>query len=503
MEDTLSTAWAQYRGYLPNAGVAFVIGTALICAGFVFYNIFLHPLRSFPGPLICRSTVLWRLARLWTGDLPQTITKLHKKYGPVIRISPNELSFIESQAWKDIYGHHGTYEMAKDPKFYRMMGKHAPDTIVGADREDHSRLRRQLAHGFSERSMRGQEPIIGGYVDMLIQRLEEHSDNGRRALDMRSWFNFITFDIIGNLGFGSDFGCLEKSSYHPWIDAIIRNLQDLSLMRIIRELTSPHLVFVLYKIGMMKGRKKHMSYASDMVRKRMELEIERPDFIEGLLKSKEVTDKEVFTNAPVLIFAGSETTATLLCGAVYSLGSNPEVLAKLNHEVRSAFQSEDEITLMTVNRLSYMLACIDESLRHYPPVAVGLPRLVPKGGHTIAGKWVPENASVSVTQLAANMSEMNFTKPNEFHPERFLGDEEFAKDDLAAMQPFSVGPRNCIGKNLTYAETRLILARILFKFDIELAPSAKGWIENQKCKTLWHKPELPIYLKPRKADLGE
>jgi cytochrome P450 len=53
---------------------------------------------------------------------------------------------------------------------------------------------------------------------------------------------------------------------------------------------------------------------------------------------------------------------------------------------------------------------------------------------------------VSVWQWATNYSHDNFTAPDEFHPERFLGDEKFATDKLAALQPFSVGPRNCIGR---------------------------------------------------------
>lgn len=104
-------------------------------------------------------------------------------------------------------------------------------------------------------------------------------------------------------------------------------------------------------------------------------------------------------NASVLILAGSETTATLLSGATFLLGSNRDALAKLSHEVRSSFNSEDEITLISVNKLDYMLACLNESLRLYPPVAIGLPRLVPTGGHEIAGYWVPEDVSTRVRQL--------------------------------------------------------------------------------------------------------
>nr|AVY05532.1 cytochrome P450 monooxygenase [Nodulisporium sp.] len=500
MEHELRFVWEQYGGYLPHLGLAFIVWGAIVVVSQIFYNLYLHPLRKFPGPLAARATRLWRARKILKGDLPQTVRALHEKYGPVVRIGPDELSFVESQAWKDIYGHHGSNEMAKDPKFYRLMGKHVPDTIISADRERHGLLRRQLAHGFSERSMREQEPIIGEYVDLLMRRLEEHCEDGRKPLDMRAWFNFTTFDVIGNLGFGSDFGCLEKSRYHPWVGAILHNLKDNALMRVVTQFLPPLFPHLLNQMGMLKGRKQHMEYTRQTVRKRMALKTERPDFIEGLLKKKDdLTEEEINVNASVLIIAGSETTATLLSGAVYLLGTHRDVLEKLTREVRSAFTSEDQITLTSVNSLTYMLACLNESFRQYPPAALGLPRVVPKGGSKIAGHWVPQDTRVAVWQLAANYSERNFSKPEEFHPERFLGDERFATDDLSAMQPFSVGPRNCIGRNLAYAEMRLILARILYRFDIELAPGAQDWMKNQRFYSLWDKPELPVYLKPART----
>ncbi|KAI2632218.1 cytochrome P450 [Hypoxylon sp. NC1633] len=499
MEHVLRSSWKQCSAYLPHLGLALVIWAALILVGRIFYNIFLHPLRKFPGPLAGRATHLWHLSKILSGNLPQTIKQLHDKYGPVVRIAPDELSFIESEAWKDIYGHHSGYEMVKYPRFYQINGSHVPDTILSAPRAEHSMLRRQLAQGFSERSMREQEPIIGRYVEVMMRRLEEHSDEGRNALDMRSWFNFATFDIIGNLSLGSDFGCLDKSRYHPWVTAIILSLRDNATIRVMIQCFPPFLVRILSE-SFLKGRSRHMGYARESVRKRMTLKTERPDFLEGLLQKQDVLSyEEIEANAAFLVLAGSDTTATLLSGAFFLIGSHPDVLAKLTHEVRSSFASEDQITLTSVNNLSYMLACLNESLRQYPPFAIGFPRIVPKGGHKIAGYFVPQDSVVAMWQLATNYSEKNFTKPEEFHPERFLGDERFAEDHLSAMQPFSTGPRNCIGKNLAYAEMRLILARILYRFDIEIAAEARDWIKPQKIHTLWDKPALPVYLKPVKT----
>lgn len=147
-----------------------------------------------------------------------------------------------------------------------------------------------------------------------------------------------------------------------------------------------------------------------------------------------------------MILAGSETTATLLCGAVFLLTTNPHCLEKLTQEVRSSFADESEITLLSVSKLQYMLACLNESLRRYSPVAGALPRHVPRGGGMVAGHFVPEDTVVGVWQWPIYHSPDLWTDPMGFHPERFMGDPRFAGDRLDALQPFSIGPRNCIGK---------------------------------------------------------
>ena len=95
--------------------------------------------------------------------------------------------------------------------------------------------------------------------------------------------------------------------------------------------------------------------------------------------------------AAVLVAAGSETTASLLSGAVFHLLKNEIALRKLTDEVRSSFANEDEITFAAVARLPYLQAVIDESLRIYPPVPGALPRRTPPEGDVIDGYAVPGN----------------------------------------------------------------------------------------------------------------
>jgi len=158
------------------------------------------------------------------------------------------------------------------------------------------------------------------------------------------------------------------------------------------------------------------------------------------------------SNAMVLVAAGSETTATALAGVTYLLVSNPSVMATLKSEVRSAFKSVDEITITSASsRLPYMLACLTEALRMYPPVTGGLVRVIAKGGTVVGGHVIPGGTLVECAPWAMNHSSSHWESPWTFRPERFLHDKEEeelgnTKHTVEALQPFSVGPRNCIGR---------------------------------------------------------
>ncbi|XXG95002.1 hypothetical protein Hte_001262 [Hypoxylon texense] len=482
-----------------DLAVTFCALLVVYFVGVAFYNVFLHPLRSFPGPLLWRITPIPRSIKLAQGKLPFYVLNLHDKYGPIVRIAPNELAFSDPQAWKDIYGHrhNGAPELPKYDGLYRIVDN-VPRGIINAYREEHSMLRRQLAHGFSERSMQAQEPIIGSYVDLLIQRLQEQCNSGLTTLNMREWLNWTTFDVIGDLGFGSSFGCLDKSDYHPWVRILTNSVKQTAFLVAFARAGLRPFVRIALRLGKM-AINDNQALVRQKVSQRIELGVERPDFIEGLIKKNKegvLSLQQIAANAATLIVAGSETTATLLTGAVYLLTTNPDKLEKLTKEVRSKFNSDEEITLTSVGSLTYMLACLNETLRCYPPVPTGLPRQVPKGGVFISGKFIPEGTAVAVWQWAINHDSHFWTEPDTFAPERFMGDAKFKTDQLEAMQPFSVGPRNCIGRNLAYAEMRLIMAKIIYNFDMKIDNGSRGWMETQQAFNLWHKPGLDIYMKP-------
>jgi cytochrome P450 len=208
-----------------------------------------------------------------------------------------------------------------------------------------------------------------------------------------------------------------------------------------------------------------------------------------------LTLQEICEQAAILIVAGSETTASLLSAVTYLLLTNQPVLAKLTTIVRTAFQSEAEINSITVNNLDYLLAVLNEALRMYPPV-VGIARVTPPDGCIIAGNLVPGNTCVSVNQWGASRSPSNFLRPDEFIPERWIGAAKFKNDKRKVVQPFSVGPRNCLGKSLAYVEMKIILARVIWNFDLELCEESLGWLEGQRFYVVAERPELMVRLKP-------
>lgn len=132
------------------------------------------------------------------------IQKSHEKYGDVVRIAPNELSFISGEtAWQDIYslrtGKRDTGAYLKDPMFFPLP-PNGTNSIIAANEADHARERRLISHAFSDKALRDQEGIMQSYVDLLVQRLHEQvRGDAKGKVDMVRWCNYTTFNVIADL----------------------------------------------------------------------------------------------------------------------------------------------------------------------------------------------------------------------------------------------------------------------------------------------------------------
>lgn len=435
----------------------------------MIYNLFLSPLRHIPGPKLWATSEIFFSRLLMSGTGHKQLSDLHARYGDIVRVSPIQVSFNNPQAWKDIYGHRktGQLENQKDPVFYKLA---SPSVIVAEDSEDHGRQRRVMAHAFSAQALLEQQPIMKKYVDLLIKRLKELTGTEGAPVNMVKWYDFTTFDLVGDLSFGEPFGCLEESKYDPWVSMIFAGVKEAVFLIQIRRWV-PNIDFYLHKYAKVLLAKllQHHALTNAKVAKRMATKTDRPDFMQALTAEDDDGNQvgrspipctgcetnrdhkilpllEIQQNASLFVIAGSETTATALAGATYLLCSNPDTLATLAEEVRSAFPSEADINLLSVQRLKYMHAVLEEALRMFPPIPGPAPRKIHAGGEMVCGQFIPEGTVVNIWQMVQNYNPENFTLADEFHPERWLGDERFKDDKKDAFQPFSLGSRVCIGK---------------------------------------------------------
>lgn len=336
------------------------------------------------------------------GRLVHRVQKLHEEYGDMVRLAPNEVSFIDAKACRDIYAYrpgHRTFPknqvwVPTPPK----IGGKAP-SILNADDEDHTRIRRAWGYGFSEKALKDQEPLITSHVDMLVERLRQQIDStsGAAVLDIAKWYNFCAFDIIGDLAFGESFGCLNGQKYHSWVETIIHHFKTAVLMSACRyyPLLYRLLVWSVPKSSI-KKQQQHSLTVKEKVEKRLGTKQDRPDLLSHLTKARHgLTDMEIESTAGIIIIAGSNSLTTTLAGTTNYLLRFPETLEKLSQEIRNAFKTETEMNLTNLGKLPYLSAVIEEGLRIISPIPLGMPRVVPKGGDFVCGEWLPEDVSPS------------------------------------------------------------------------------------------------------------
>ncbi|KAL4781966.1 cytochrome P450 [Aspergillus varians] len=470
------------------------------------YRLWLHPIASYPGPPLAAISNLPYFIWTTTGNLHQRLHSLHEKYGDVIRIRPNSLVYRTPEAWTDIYGHRkpGSPPFSKDPEFF-MPGAAGSSHMINASEADHARQKRLLNHAFSERAMRDQQDLIMGYIDLFIQKLHGYAASST-PVNLEHWLNFLTFDIIGDLAFGDPFGCLAGSEYHPWVATIFKSIKTGAILRALNIYPAAlKIIRHLLPKSLAQKRVQHYQQSKDRVTSRLQTKTTRPDFISYILKYNDgdergMTTPEIEVNAAIIIQAGSETTATVLAACIYYLGTNPECYARAADEVQTAFAQDADIHFLSVAKLPYLNAVIEESLRLFPPAPGVGPRVVPPGGAMVSGCYVPGGVSVSVGHYSTFRSPSNFARPHEFLPQRWLereqSESEFAQDKITALQPFSYGPRACIGRNLAYAEMRTILAKLLWHFNISLDERSAAWVDV-KSYVVWEKKPLLVKLQAR------
>jgi cytochrome P450 len=165
--------------------VVYAIGTCI-------YNLFFHPLKHIPGPFFARACGIPYSLQMRSGQIVNWIRTQHEIYGDAVRVGPSEVSFISADtAWPDIYGfrtgkHKDTGPYLKDRGWFPKPVNGVYSLIV-ANEADHTRMRRNLSHAFSDKALRSQEPLMQRYADELVTKLGDRADQGD-TVDIMRWY---------------------------------------------------------------------------------------------------------------------------------------------------------------------------------------------------------------------------------------------------------------------------------------------------------------------------
>ncbi|KAJ0120937.1 benzoate 4-monooxygenase cytochrome P450 [Diaporthe amygdali] len=407
--------------------------------------------------------------------------KLHQKYGPVVRVAPNELSFNTAQSWRDIYEKRKGQETFIKSDFYDggNFAAEAHSIVSVRDPDEHAHMRRYLREAFSDRSLRDQEHLISEVIDRFIERI-----------------------VIGSLAFGQSFDGIKSGTEHPWVSIVVKSLRMGALADCFKRFPLIGELFKTVFSGLLKklieDTRRHEAYTMDLVQKRINQETDRKDFLTKILEHRQtdnLSDVQIAAHSSDFVIAGSETTATALSCITYYLQKNIDILQALRKEIRTSFDSYEQINDASTAKLDYLNAVVLEGMRMYPPLPFPLPRVVPQNGGMVDGQFLPGGTIVSTNPFAASMSPDNFQDPWVFEPRRWICKGN--KDTLDASQPFSLGSRICLGQSLGWLEMRTMLAKIHYKYDLELVDPKLDWHAQSQMHTLWQKPVMKVIVTPR------
>lgn len=386
------------------------------------------------------------------------------------------------------------------------------DSLFTASGETHNRLRRTFINAFSDKALRDQSPIIESYAKLLMIRLRREIGKSRGGpIDMAKYYGYATLDIIADLTFGESFYGLEGDNEHSWILGFFLGAKFGSVRNSLSRFSPLDKIFSWFFLRLTaKNRARSWQVATDRITRRLEmgdLGSTRSDFITPVIGKVEthekvsISRKELNTNGLAVVIAGCQLTTIALATATYLLCRYPETLEQLRRELRSTFDTDDQISVASTQNLPYLIAVIDETLRIHHPTPINLPRKVLPEGQVVDGQFIPGGVSLTFrssapfqsftpqqthfhlhqppsfplqnsqrpnptklliltisvqTIIGINLqnvqnSTTNWIEPRVFHPERFLPqsdpryDSRFDQDDKQAFQPFAVGPRNCMG----------------------------------------------------------
>lgn len=172
----------------------------------IVYHSLTSPLKNVPGPWISRYTNLQLKFAVTGGRRIFYIDDLHKRYGPIVRISPTEVAVADPAAFKQI--HAVSSKFTKDIWYEKLTNFPRLSVFTMRIPREHGQRRKLFARGFSKTYLREHwEPTVREKTLLAVEKIKVDARTG--VADLLKWWTFMATDIVGVLGFGESFGMLE------------------------------------------------------------------------------------------------------------------------------------------------------------------------------------------------------------------------------------------------------------------------------------------------------
>jgi benzoate 4-monooxygenase len=167
-------------------------------------------IRDIPAPFPAAWTNLWLLWQARQGKRYLAVDEAHKKHGVLVRIQPHHVSVADADAIPQIYGHGNGFLKSE---YYDAFVSIRRGLFNTRDRAEHTRKRKTVSHTFSAKSVGQFEQYIHHNLEELQKQWDSRAASRKGdwyQMDALHWFNYLAFDVIGDLAFGAPFGMLEK-----------------------------------------------------------------------------------------------------------------------------------------------------------------------------------------------------------------------------------------------------------------------------------------------------
>ncbi|KAH9029234.1 putative P450 monooxygenase [Lactarius pseudohatsudake] len=493
----------------------------------IVYNLYFHPLSHFPGPKIAACSRLWLAYReLVRGEsLSDLRVELHRQYGEIVRLAPNELHFSNPAAYNDIYNQRNKWD--KDHLLYRAFDLDM-STVGFIHYSDAKHRRDVLAPFFSRTSILQMQDLI----------MERVGDTKGKSSDLVLGFHCFSVDVIMAFCYAKDWNATRVPDFRSDIVLASQAVLPIITMRkysgtsvkIMRRIPmwfgmnfgSP-VTRALFSLRKVSIRPKARAAFDTSPHRRLWIRLTKsycnPASLENTphkIIYHSLLDPDANKGRPLpsklslrqeaagLLGAGSDSTSIASTTISYYILHNPEVQRRLVNELRVTWPVLEDVPRYEVfEKLPYLAmlsggflqtAVIKEGLRISPAIAA-LPRVVPPEGATIDGTFIPGGAVVAQSFSYVHRSPAVYSDPDAFIPERWLGED--AKTHEASLSAFSKGPRSCIGINLAYCELYLVIASVFRRFDLTLDAERSGdMTTTEHFVPVFKGPHLRAFCKP-------